>query len=297
MLNAKDIGARITEARRKKTFSQAGLAQQISISPQAVGKWERGESLPDIITLARLAEILGVDLTYFSGNTQPAEAERNNPDEVPEKAEQRADKNQTRPGWDMSALCLTDSDFSGLNNLHKKLSSSNMQRCQFVGSEMSGLILRNNHVNQCDFSQSDLSNSRIDHSMLHKNTFLNCSLRNAEITKSYTEGCDFSGSDFSEAQFKSGGFGKNTMENVKLNGTGFIEMAIQDIVFSGTLEDCRFENCAFQRVSFQNAEILNTFFKNNRKIKQVKLINCRADRLTYAFLKNNRADMSGIILI
>jgi uncharacterized protein YjbI with pentapeptide repeats len=297
MLNAKEIGARISEARRKKALSQAGLAQQISISPQAVGKWERGESLPDIITLSRLAEILGVDLTYFSENPHNADAEANNPDQFLQKSEQQSDKKQTKPGWDMSALCLTDSDFSGLNNLHEKLSSSNMQRCQFVGSEMSGLILRNNHINQCDFSQSDLSNSRIDHSMLHKNSFLNCSLRNSEIKKSYTEGCDFSGSDFSEAQFKSGGFGKNTMENVKLNGTGFIEMFIQDIVFSGTLEDCRFENCAFQRVSFQNAELLNTFFKNNRKIKQVKFINCRVDKLTYAFLKNNRADMTGIILI
>lgn len=57
---------KISKARREKNLSQAQLAQQLSISSQAVGKWERGESMPDIITFNRLAEILGVELNYFS---------------------------------------------------------------------------------------------------------------------------------------------------------------------------------------------------------------------------------------
>jgi len=59
---------------RKKHFS-AQLAQRLFLSSQAVGKWERGESLPDIITLNHLAEILGVDLNYFSENFQSAVTE------------------------------------------------------------------------------------------------------------------------------------------------------------------------------------------------------------------------------
>jgi len=42
MLNSKSIGNRINETRKKKFLSQAELAKQVSISPQAVGKWERG---------------------------------------------------------------------------------------------------------------------------------------------------------------------------------------------------------------------------------------------------------------
>lgn len=75
MLNTKMIGNRIAEARKKINMSQAGLAGFLFISPQAVGKWERGESSPDIITFNRLSEILGVDLNYFSENFQPAEDE------------------------------------------------------------------------------------------------------------------------------------------------------------------------------------------------------------------------------
>src|SRR6185312_6785405 len=74
MLNTKTIGNRIAEARKKKNISQAELAGFLFISPQAVGKWERGESAPDIITMNRLAEILGVDLNYFSESFASADA-------------------------------------------------------------------------------------------------------------------------------------------------------------------------------------------------------------------------------
>src|SRR5437868_10627099 len=69
------IGNKITEARKKINISQAQLAERLFISPQAVGKWERGESMPDIITFNRLAEILGVDLNYFSVNYQATNTE------------------------------------------------------------------------------------------------------------------------------------------------------------------------------------------------------------------------------
>ncbi len=75
MLNTKMIGNKIAEARKKINISQAQLAQRLFISAQAVGKWERGESMPDIITFNRLAEILGVDLNYFSESIQSVATE------------------------------------------------------------------------------------------------------------------------------------------------------------------------------------------------------------------------------
>ena len=75
LLNSNSIGNKIATARKKSNLSQAELAQQISISSQAVGKWERGESMPDITTLNRLAEILSVELNYFSENFQSADLE------------------------------------------------------------------------------------------------------------------------------------------------------------------------------------------------------------------------------
>jgi uncharacterized protein YjbI with pentapeptide repeats len=294
MLKSQIIGNKITEARKKAGISQAQLAQRLSISPQAVGKWERGESMPDIITFNRLAEMLGVDLNYFSENfqsTETAEAV------VKRSAETPAGKAAPKRSWDMSRGNLEDIDFSGLNNLHENFSSSNIQRCLFVGADLTKLLLKNNNIDSCDFSGADLRKSQIQTSNLTNNLFKNCNLQETEFVRSYVEGCDFSGADLSAVAFSSGGFGKNTVANTIWKGTSFQAMHLADMVFEGTLEDCFFENCAFSGVTFQNAILVNTFFKNNRKLKQVKFVNCQADKLTYAFLKSGKADLAGVTLI
>jgi uncharacterized protein YjbI with pentapeptide repeats len=279
-------------------MSQAQLAQLLFISPQAVGKWERGESIPDIIIFNRLAEMLGVDLNYFSENFQSAATEMASVESlVKQPAELPSGEQKRKLSWDMSRENLVDTDFSGLKNLHEKFSSSNMQRCLFIGSDMSGLLLNSNNVESCDFSDSDISSSRIQNSHLANNIFKNCLLKETQFSRSYFEGCDFSGADFTGVEFKSGGFGNNTIANAVWNRTSFIDTQIADIVFEGTLEDCYFENCVFTRVTFQDSTLINVFFKNNRKLKQIRFIDCKVDKLTYAFLKNGKADLTGITLL
>ena len=41
-------------------MTQAGLAEKLNYSDKAVSKWERGESIPDVITLMQLAELFEV---------------------------------------------------------------------------------------------------------------------------------------------------------------------------------------------------------------------------------------------
>jgi uncharacterized protein YjbI with pentapeptide repeats len=288
MLNSKMIGNKIAEARKKIKISQAQLAQSLFISSQAVGKWERGESMPDIITLNRLSEIFGVDLNYFSGSKQT---------EVTETTTIKPNVKQVKKlNWDMSRGNWVDADFSGLKNLQEKFSSSNMKSCKFVGSELSGLILKGNNLDSCDFSGSDISNSCIKNSNLANNLFNNCSLQETEFSESNIGSCDFSGADFTGTKFKTGSILKNIMLNTIWNRTTFIGMAIDETVFTGTIEDCYFENCAFYRVTFQNVTLINTFFKN-KSLKRIKFIDCHADRMTYEFLKNGKADLTGIKLL
>lgn len=295
MLNAKMIGNKIAEARKKINISQSGLAKSLFISPQAVGKWERGESMPDIITLNRLAELLGVDLNYFSENFISA---------VTEAAGNVSYENQNPPSgnagkklnWDMSRGNWVDADFSGLKNLHEKFSSSNMQRCKFIGSELSGLLLKGNNVDSCDFTGSDLSNSHLQGSNLGNNIYKDCSLKESVFSESNINVCDFDGADFSGATFKYSNFTKNKITNAVLNRTSFIGMSLDETIFEGLLEDCYFENCSFYRVTFSNATLTNTFFKN-KSLKRIRFIDCKADRMTYEFLKNGKADLTGITLL
>ena len=50
------IGANIALYRKRAGLTQAGLAEKLNYSDKAVSKWERGESVPDVLTLAMLAE-------------------------------------------------------------------------------------------------------------------------------------------------------------------------------------------------------------------------------------------------
>lgn len=352
------IGKKIAEARKKINLSQTQLAQCLFISSQAVGKWERGESMPDIITFNRLAEILDVDLNYFSESVQSSATEIA---PVESLVEQSADlptaKQKKKLSWDMSHGNWVDADFSGLKNLHEKFSSSNMQRCLFIGSDLSGLLLKSNNIDgcdfsssdiscghiqsscfinnlfsdcslketefsgsninscnfsgvdftgtvflksnnidSCDFSSSDMSSGHIQSSYFINNLFRDCSLKETEFSGSHIMGCDFSGADFTGAAFKSGGFQKNQIAKAAWNSTSFNAMQIVDIVFDGTVEDCSFENCAFKKVTFQNSRLTNTFFKN-KSLKGIRFVDCQADKLTYAFLKNGKADLTGITLL
>jgi uncharacterized protein YjbI with pentapeptide repeats len=291
------IGNKIAEARKKVNISQAQLAQRLFISPQAVGKWERGESMPDIITFNRLAEILGVDLNYFSEGLFPVSTEVT-PSVSSEK--QTNDLSSSKPGakrsLDMSRGNWMDADFSGLKNLHEKFSSSNMLRCKFVGSDMSGLLLKSNNVQTCDFSGSDFSRSQIQNSNLSNILFKDCSMKETEFLQTYITDCDFTGADFTGVIIKTGGFGKNTIVDAVWNCTSFIDSHVADVIFNGTLQDCSFENCSFTKVIFKNATLLNTFFKN-KSLKRIQFIDCHADRITYEFLKNGKANLSGITLI
>ena len=50
------IGANIAAYRKRAGLTQAGLAEKLNYSDKAVSKWERGESVPDVLTLMVLAE-------------------------------------------------------------------------------------------------------------------------------------------------------------------------------------------------------------------------------------------------
>jgi len=50
------IGENICAYRKRAGLTQAGLAEKLNYSDKAVSKWERGESVPDVLTLVQLAE-------------------------------------------------------------------------------------------------------------------------------------------------------------------------------------------------------------------------------------------------
>lgn len=67
-MDIKIVGKQIAQSRKKMGFSQAKFAKLVNVSQQAVGKWERGESLPDIFMIGAIGEVVGItDINYFLG--------------------------------------------------------------------------------------------------------------------------------------------------------------------------------------------------------------------------------------
>ena len=61
------IGKRIMTLRKGKGLTQEQLAERVSVSPQAVSKWENDVSCPDIAIIPKLAEVLGVSTDELLG--------------------------------------------------------------------------------------------------------------------------------------------------------------------------------------------------------------------------------------
>ena len=55
-----NLGTNIMTYRKRQGLTQAGLAEKLNYSDKAVSKWERGESIPDVLTLLQLASLFGV---------------------------------------------------------------------------------------------------------------------------------------------------------------------------------------------------------------------------------------------
>ncbi|MCH5212085.1 MAG: helix-turn-helix transcriptional regulator [Oscillospiraceae bacterium] len=75
------IGKNIKTMRLKCSFTQDELAERLSVTPQAVSKWENGNGMPDITQLVPLAQIFGittdsllgvVSATYGKAHTEAA---------------------------------------------------------------------------------------------------------------------------------------------------------------------------------------------------------------------------------
>lgn len=81
------IGKRLLELRKAKGLTQSELGQMLSITAQAISKWENESSEPDFDTVKKLAEIYGVSVASIVDpeGTEEVEAE-DKPEDKPEDA-------------------------------------------------------------------------------------------------------------------------------------------------------------------------------------------------------------------
>ena len=80
------IGANIAAYRKNAGLTQAGLAEKLNYSDKAVSKWERGDSVPDVLTLVQLADQFGITVNDLLTD----------PNELPLGSDSRLEKAMTQ---------------------------------------------------------------------------------------------------------------------------------------------------------------------------------------------------------
>lgn len=78
------LGEKIQRLRKEKGLSQEQLAAQLTISRQAISKWELGESMPDTENIVQLSKLFGVTTDYLLNDEFE---EYTNPENAPQAEE------------------------------------------------------------------------------------------------------------------------------------------------------------------------------------------------------------------
>ena len=63
----------LKKLRTEKGFSQQALADMMFVTQSTVARWENGSRLPDAVMIARLSEVLGVDIADLISAAEGAE--------------------------------------------------------------------------------------------------------------------------------------------------------------------------------------------------------------------------------
>jgi uncharacterized protein YjbI with pentapeptide repeats len=313
-METKKIGSKIAEARKRINLSQAQLAGRLFISPQAVGKWERGESMPDIVTFNRLAEILGVDLNYFSENRLLADREPEENTTLPadpggQPGQEDADLSRSPEAPNLanfSGSNLPGSDFAGVTARNGKFEGSALRGSDFSGADLTGSSfkasdLRETNFNSanltdCNFYALDLSGASFWQSILVRTRFSASGLdgaRFAEVKLTHVKltGTDLRKTVFENCIFDGVDFGKSDLRGQCLDGQTFTGVSFDD----SALKEVSFRGATLQHASFRAPHALTN--KYYRAIKTICFDGARIDKLTFNTLKGFGADLSKALVI
>lgn len=288
------IGNRIAEARKKKNISQAQLAQFLFISPQAVGKWERGESSPDIITFNRLAEILDVDLNYFSENFPSADDETSEVEQTVRETDNISGTPVRQVPINLTAVNLQESDFAGVI-LHKgKFKATPLRGADFAGADLTGTLFEVSEAHEANFDGTNLTDCTFSITTLDDASFCKSVLVRTDFNKSSLAGTKFTNAELTDVKLTMVDLKKTIFENCIFNGVDFKYSDLRGMHFDGqTFIGVQFDKSALNDVSFTGATLRNVSFrlpfsitnKSYRAFKTVCFDGAMMDKLTYAGLK------------
>jgi uncharacterized protein YjbI with pentapeptide repeats/DNA-binding XRE family transcriptional regulator len=294
MTTTPTISKKILNGRKSKALTQSELGGLMSISSQAIGKWERGESLPDIYQLNKLAIIFNVSLDYFVQDSVSKISHTNHLESdtelIVKKDSQVLERDLSKGNWEAF-------HFSQLLGIAPNISKSNFKDCHFYKMGFRGFKFQDCNIESCDFNSSNLSDASFSGNNILDSKFNEGILTNSNWYKSNLESCDFTNVDFSLTNFELVNIENCQLQNTKWEHTKFLKSNLSKIIFTGRIEFCHFERVSFHKVQFKDAALINTFFKDNKSVKHITFENCKCDQITYDLLNISHANLDGLDIV
>jgi transcriptional regulator with XRE-family HTH domain len=316
MVDAYSIGRKIAKIRKREGLSQQGLGLRLSISPQAISKWECGDSLPDLLTIDTLCHLFDLEPNYFF---QDEEKDRElfavshmshmleniddstviksdisnyrviNPHELGIKKFESI----TSPTSIWKNISFIDNKTSNFT-FHGQIFNS----CRFDGCDMQEALFSGDVITTSSFDLANLQDASFKYSIIQECTFLNATLQNtlfkgdliSEIIfeKVTCQGCVFHVNAITNFEFKDGLIENSTFKKCRL----------KNVRFHTNLDTCNFTNTTFVRCVFENIKITSTTFVGNKKaFKNLRIVNCELDQQTYKNLLSLDVKLDSVTII
>lgn len=313
-MDTKMIGGKIAKARKEKNMSQAQLARLLFISPQAVGKWERGESIPDIITFNRIAEILGVDLNYFSENFPSAEDETAfkvtidgaHVEQTVQDTANIPDAQEESLLANFSGSNLPGTDFAGVTAHNRKFNGSALRGSDFAGADLTGSSFSGSDIREANFDGANLTDCTLSANDLSDASFNKTILVRTVFSASGLDRAKFSNAELADVKLTRTDLRKTVFENCTFKGVNFTYSDMRSVCLDGqTFIGVKFDKAALNEATFKGATLRNVSFrptyaltnKYYRAIKTIRFDDAMMDKLTFAELKGLDADLSKVTVI
>ena len=114
MLDAMKIGKRISISRQDKGMTQEQIAVKLGVTPQAVSRWERGNSMPDIEFLLPISGMLEISLEdLLTGDVTAKDSIRETKEYTPVSVIDLLSIDEIRIYFSCSLIPLIDQDQGG----------------------------------------------------------------------------------------------------------------------------------------------------------------------------------------
>ncbi|GAA0416140.1 hypothetical protein GCM10008934_03940 [Virgibacillus salarius] len=143
-------------------------------------------------------------------------------------------------------------------------------------------------LKKAEFSKSDLRDADFTEANLSYSSFIVCDLRNVIFDGANLTGAKLSKSDLSKTSFKHAKLNNTDLSYSDLSGVPF-----ENQIFNGT----NFYSSGLKGTNFKNAVFKNASFKYAYACNKANFDGATMDKVTYAVLKKNKADLTNVTVI